>query len=477
MSEESLNVTYSPEGEDEMGTSESANSPLSAPNCTKLQLQDHIKAFMEKTKLEREVETLTCSSELIDKVVLNYIIAKKILSNLSWQDKLLCKQVCSTWHSAVQALRREQLGPVDFLLNLHSQTVLTWAVLKKSGEFSTEPLVVMTFVSASGLDMTCRCRFIEPTLCFDPECQSDHSLLDALQIYTSGPKKCMNTIRTDYLSYMPLPTSVTYEHTFLHMKFDPYMVGVFIPVIPDVKFHTINIKCIDNMQQEFYDVVREIANDRIFKGIFVYVTDKYLLHSVEDIVFLNHFKEVQPDIPYAIGGCIIEDAFEQPDIANGVIEAINEYREFFSENLISISVFTVPKSPLSNEFNFDMYSLVLDSSYWSKEKIQQGINEFSKRVPQFEYSVAIKLACVGRDKKHKWEQDCFRAVFPNTRIVGCYGNGELGVDHPPKPPEESPHSSAKRHCRSSGPQFGIVYSYSSVFVYMGWGKILSNGPC
>lgn len=100
--------------------------------------------------------------------------------------------------------------------------------------------------------------------------------------------------------------------------------------------------------------------------------------------------------------------------------------------------------------------------------------QFAKKVPKFEHSVAVKLSCVGRDQKHKLEQDLFRAAFPYTRIIGCYGNGELGLNHPAKPTSDTIPNAAKRHKHDPGPQYGIMYSYSTVFVYIGWGKILSN---
>lgn len=103
--------------------------------------------------------------------------------------------------------------------------------------------------------------------------------------------------------------------------------------------------------------------------------------------------------------------------------------------------------------------------------------QFSKNVPRFEHSIALKLSCVGRDQKHVLEQDYFRAAFPNTTIVGCYGNGELGVHHPERPQPEQPPRAIKRHRGDPGPQYGIMYSYSTVFVYIGWGKITSpKGP-
>lgn len=98
--------------------------------------------------------------------------------------------------------------------------------------------------------------------------------------------------------------------------------------------------------------------------------------------------------------------------------------------------------------------------------------QFAKKVPVFEQTVALKLSCVGRDQKHALEQDYFRAAFPHTPLIGCYGNGELGISHPPRPQPADPPRSVKRHRRNPRQQ-GIMYSYSTVFVYVGWGKIMS----
>lgn len=40
--------------------------------------------------------------------------------------------------------------------------------------------------------------------------------------------------------------------------------------------------------------------------------------------------------------------------------------------------------------------------------------------------------------------------------------------------QESPSHVAKKLRRDPGPHFGIMYSYSSVFVYIGWGKKVSS---
>lgn len=202
MSEELPNVTSSPEREEENDEEESSENSETMPKskCIKLQLDDHIKAFMEKKVLERDIEPIKCSSELIDKVISNYIIVKQILSNMSWQDKALCKQVCTTWHSAVQALRREQMTPVDFMMDLQSKS-LKWAVLRKSGSFFNEPLVVMTFVNGSGLDMSCHCKLIQPSPCLIP-CPGGHSCELTLHNIPGFKPESANNFKLDKLYHI-----------------------------------------------------------------------------------------------------------------------------------------------------------------------------------------------------------------------------------------------------------------------------------
>lgn len=454
----------------------------SASLCTKLSLPEHLAAYIEKRELSREVEEVVCNNNLKENVMNNYIVVRRILSNLSWQDKMLCKHVCKTWRAAIISLQKEQLCPSDFVVDMHLTRIKHGFKFKHSVDFYTEPLVVFTFVNETGVGAANKCMVLLPSPC-DPPCEREHCLYDYVQNKVSAPKDCMLTVRACYLSYRPLAQSCTYEYTVTNhalRRMFPFIGGVFIPVIPDVKFHVIHVKPSTDIQLEFYDVLTNLAKDRIFKGVLVYVTEKFILQSfIEECTYLNYFKEIQPDVPYALGGCIIEDTLELSD-TNQVVECQHSFSSdedncFVSENLISIGMFTVPKYTSSSEDknNFDMYSLVIESPDWSKPKIERTIEEFSKKVPRFEHSIALKLACVGRDQKHDVEEDFFRAQFPNTRIVGCFGNGELGINHPTRPPAETPPT--KRN-RQTPPPLGILYSYSTVFVYIGWGKKLPVQP-
>ncbi|RVE44256.1 hypothetical protein evm_011099 [Chilo suppressalis] len=459
---------------------ESSSSDSSAA-YKKLSLPEHILAYIERRELLRDYEEVSCDNHLKDNVMNNYVIVKRILSNLSWQDKLLCKHVCRTWYSAVLALQKEQLCPADFVIDLHLSQIKNGVKLKQSSELHTEPLVVFSFVNDTGFGSTSRCLALVPSPC-DPPCEKEHCLMDYLQNKVAAPKECIFTVRACYLSYRPLEQSKTSDHAIkqrmLRRTF-PIICGVYIPMIPDVKFHIINIKTNTDMQNDFYDVVSNLAQGCIFKGVLVYVTEKFIVQSfIEECAYLNYFKEVQPDVPYALGGCIVEDTLEQSD-TNQLVDNLRYPRateddgnDFVSENLITIGMFTVPKSTSSSEhsdkYNFDMYSLVIESPDWSKAKIQKTINEFAKKVPRFEHSVALKLACVGRDLKHEMEEDYFRAEFPNTRIIGCFGNGELGINHPARPQIETP---PMKKNRQTPPPLGLLYSYSTIFVYIGWGKM------
>lgn len=101
-----------------------------------------------------------------------------------------------------------------------------------------------------------------------------------------------------------------------------------------------------------------------------------ILYCINQTLFL-YFS--QPTVPYALGGCIVEDTLRNPKDILLNIEGTNEGVEYITENLVSIGVFSVPK--LGNnvqpdpECQFDMYSLILESSDWAKDKIENVINE------------------------------------------------------------------------------------------------------
>lgn len=141
--------------------------------CSKLPLAQNLLAYLNKHELIRDTEQFACDNSLKDKVMSNYVIVKQIISHLSWQDKMLCKSVCSMWNSAVQALEKEQQNPEDFALEIPMRTSKNGVKFKKSGEFLTKPTAVLTFANMSGFIVTRKCGVIEPNQC-NPPCEYDH---------------------------------------------------------------------------------------------------------------------------------------------------------------------------------------------------------------------------------------------------------------------------------------------------------------
>lgn len=105
----------------------------------------------------------------------------------------------------------------------------------------------------------------------------------------------MVTVKGGLMSYLPLRQSPTYKNTITYRKLldpDPFLCGICIPVIPNVKFTVINLKNIAAIKEKFFDVVDKIAKTHYVKGALIFANDSYILHSVEDIIFLNYFKDV-----------------------------------------------------------------------------------------------------------------------------------------------------------------------------------------
>lgn len=138
--------------------------------CSKLSMASHIKAVIKKVDLDRELENIECDAELLEKVVGNYIIVKKILSHLSWQDQLLCKLVCKCWRDAVNAQQRACLAPHDFVITQQNAHTLKYV---KSGPINTEPMVIFSFVLVSTLGLRAKCKHFSPSIC-DPPCTDEH---------------------------------------------------------------------------------------------------------------------------------------------------------------------------------------------------------------------------------------------------------------------------------------------------------------
>lgn len=141
--------------------------------CEKLDIPAHLAAFFRKTELQRNFQQIIQDQSLLEKVAANYVIVKKILSFLPWQDKIMCKNVCSMWRSAVNTLQKEQIGPADFAISLRLCHIKNGLQLVQSDVFYTEPLMVLVFGNMGGFGVTYKCETLLTCPC-DPPCEKSH---------------------------------------------------------------------------------------------------------------------------------------------------------------------------------------------------------------------------------------------------------------------------------------------------------------
>lgn len=141
-------------------------------NCVKIKLNENISAVIEKRDLVRDEQVLPVDPDLAEKLVSNYIIVKKIIENLSWQEQLMCKLVCSMWREAVIALQREFLEPCDFAVITDMST--NQLKCKTSIPLASEPLVIFAFANPPAVSMYIECKNCHHPGC-GPGCEEIHN--------------------------------------------------------------------------------------------------------------------------------------------------------------------------------------------------------------------------------------------------------------------------------------------------------------
>ena len=92
---------------------------------------------------------------------------------------------------------------------------------------------------------------------------------------------------------MPLAHSVT-NKCAINLKFgrQPFIGGIFIPVIPNVEFQIINIKSIGDTQRNFRKTIDKLSETRYIKGALVFVNESFILQTVDEIKFLHYMSDV-----------------------------------------------------------------------------------------------------------------------------------------------------------------------------------------
>lgn len=76
------------------------------------------------------------------------------------------------------------------------------------------------------------------------------------------------------------------------------------------------------------------------------------------------------------------------------------------------------------------WSIVVDESYNTKERIEQRLKSFKNRICLKKHSMGFMFACCARGERMfhvcNIESSIFKKLFPEVPLVGCFGDGEFG---------------------------------------------------
>ncbi|XP_076629270.1 F-box only protein 22-like [Colletes latitarsis] len=83
----------------------------------------------------------------------------------------------------------------------------------------------------------------------------------------------------------------------------------------------------------------------------------------------------------------------------------------------------------------DSWSIVVDKSYKTRERIEQRLKSFKNRICLKKHSMGFMFACCARGERMfdvcNAESTIFKQLFPEVPLVGCFGDGEFGVNSLP----------------------------------------------
>ncbi|XP_003700790.2 F-box only protein 22-like [Megachile rotundata] len=81
---------------------------------------------------------------------------------------------------------------------------------------------------------------------------------------------------------------------------------------------------------------------------------------------------------------------------------------------------------------FDTWSLIIDKTHNTKERVEQRMKLFRNRICLKRHSIGLMFACCARGKnmfqESNVESSIFKKLFPTVPLAGCFGDGEFGTN-------------------------------------------------
>jgi F-box protein 22 len=107
--------------------------------------------------------------------------------------------------------------------------------------------------------------------------------------------------------------------------------------------------------------------------------------------------------------------------------------------------------------HLNIHQIVLKNHIHKREDIKNKLKQLKSIENKSYLSFAIQISCVARgcdfyNDEHSVECSEFRNLFPNTPLIGIFGNGEIGHDYLPNEDQQNPQTNKD-----------LFLTYSTVF--------------
>ena len=277
-------------------------------------------------------------------------------------------------------------------------------------------------------------------------------------------------------------------------KETPVLASIVFPQLgPDIRitpfsYNELNYDTLlQNVQKEHSDISDVAFDQEVIKQV---MGSQFDMQNIKCAVFMSNMQEIKQTSLFiqslsrvsqrkmAIGGCIgnlahdsLDNTFED---LNDMLKSFDSYTEE-RPNKYAHTVGMIFAGA-----NVQAASILLATKVNTKEKVEKELKKLKDLKWDETKTAAFMFACCGRgrhfykDKAHV-ESKAFQKLFPNTPLIGIFGNGEIGLTFCPeeqaraREEEEETGSAAKKSKNEVNRRLSLrefSHSFTTVFVLL-----------
>lgn len=352
-----------------------------------------------------------------------YEVLRKVFSYLNLEDLGNAAKAYDSWKAAAEVTKRERSIIETFVLSDHKH---------KMTPIWSEAVFCISFCSAVNKELESEVtRFVRP----------DGEILSCLA--TSGVIGSLHDL-----------SGIVQQKIRVGLPLAPkkfFLTSLRFPSLPNVGIKTF---VWEEEEDEDFETFKKnfcVPNNKVIKCLLILMVAEERGRSASSHKddFVSFLRERQKE-SFAVGGCII-DNFEN-HVRKNPNHSVVKYVVFYGDNV-------------------EAASTVLTADIKTPASIDNKVSELKRKCPETKKGALFIFRCTGRQKvlrrykmKNdivKWEGEAILKYFPNTPMVGCFGYGEFGNEHPCDNNVISPNK------RIKGSET-LEFSFSTSLVYLGF---------